>query len=51
MTVENFKEIIEMVREDLINMAIAENIVHEMLKDPTKSARKVGFILSFDQIT
>lgn len=48
MTVENFKEIIEMVREDMINMAIAENIVYEMLKDPAKSARKVGFISNLD---
>lgn len=45
---ENFGETIEMIREGVINMAIAENIIFEMIKTPTISARKVwlfGIIL------
>lgn len=38
---ENFGETIEMIREGVINMAIAENIIFEMIKTPTISARKV----------
>lgn len=41
MTVENFRDIIKMICEDVINMAIAENIIYEMIKNPTISARKV----------
>lgn len=41
LTVENFRDIIKMICEDVINMAIAENIIYEMIKNPTISARKV----------
>lgn len=38
---ENFREIIKMIGDDVINMAIAENIIFEVIKDPTISAQKV----------
>ena len=46
MTVENFREIVQMIcDDDMINMAIAENIVYEVIKCPTISARKVSITL------
>lgn len=44
LTVENFREIIQMICDDVINMAIAENVIYEAIKNPTISAQKVSYI-------
>lgn len=41
LTVENFRDIIKMICDDVINMAIAENIIYEVIKNPTISAQQV----------
>lgn len=41
LTLENFREIIQMINDNVINMAIAENIILEVIKSPTISARQV----------
>lgn len=45
LTVESFKEIIDLFCEDVINYKIADNIILEVIKNPTISPRQVKFYI------
>ncbi|XP_055322881.1 glutamyl-tRNA(Gln) amidotransferase subunit B, mitochondrial isoform X1 [Sitodiplosis mosellana] len=40
LTVENFSEVMEMLRENVINVAISENVIFHIIENPTVSAKQ-----------